>query len=61
MDDSVKQRMMVAFVAFNIVMILFQFLFNFGDAFTWGKLFMGLVVAGVAGAIAFFTMGLLNR
>lgn len=51
MDERTKQRVLLAVVAFNITVIGFQLLFNFGDAFTWTRALIGfacgLVAAGV--------------
>lgn len=51
MDESQKQRIMLAIIAFNITIIGYQLIFNMGASFTIIKLLAGLVLAaGVAGA-----------
>ena len=53
MDEQLKQRVLMAVLAFNLIIIAYQILFNsglvFGDAFSWGRLAIGLLIA-VAGA-----------
>lgn len=54
MDDALKQQVMITFVTFNIVFMLYQFLFNWTSEFTFGGVFMGLIVASAAAAGAWF-------
>jgi hypothetical protein len=61
MDEATKQKAMFAFIAFNIVVVLFQLLFN-SSPFAWTRLFLGLVIGGlVAGATYGITHYFQNR
>ncbi len=64
MDEQQKQRVMMAIVAFNMVIIAYQIIFNsglFGFPFSVGKLLIGLVVAAVIGGVAYVVAGLTQR
>ncbi len=64
MDEQQKQRVMMAIVAFNIVIIAFQIIFNsglFGFPFSVGRLLIGLVIAAVVGGIGYVVAGLMQR
>jgi hypothetical protein len=54
MDESQKQRVMYAIIAFNLTIITYQVIFNMGESFTWLKLLGGIVLAAVIGAGAYF-------
>lgn len=54
MDD--KNRILIPIVVFNIAFIVYQYFFNWFESFTWGGLFMGLLVGAVAAGIAFGAM-----
>jgi hypothetical protein len=53
MDESQKQRVMIAIIAFNLTIITFQLVFNMGESFTWLKLLGGLLLAAVVGGGAY--------
>ena len=62
MDDELKQRVMYAVIAFTWVVMIFQWFFNSGDVFTFGKAFLGVFLGIVAGGIAFgVTVVMQNR
>jgi hypothetical protein len=64
MDESQKQRVMVAIVAFNLTIITYQLVFNmnlFGFPFTVIKLLLGLVLAAVVGGAAYFGAQFMQR
>ncbi len=61
MDDAQKNRVMTAVVVFNIVLIAFQFFFNWGPDFSWLNLALGALVAGVAGGAAYGAMTALGK
>jgi hypothetical protein len=54
MDESQKQRVMVAIIAFNLTIITFQVALNMGQSFTLIKLLGGIVLAAVVAAGAYF-------
>lgn len=61
MDEQAKQALLVAVLAFNIVIILFQVLFNgfpgfISDTFTVPKLLGGLLLAAAIGGGIFAVM-----
>ena len=59
MDEALKQQILIGVVAFNIVMTLDGIFILWGD-FTILNLLMGVVVAAIFGAIAFFAAKLLQ-
>jgi hypothetical protein len=64
MDESQKQRVMLAIVAFNLTIITYQLIFNmnmFGFTFTWVKLALGLVLAAVVGGAAYVGAQFMQR
>jgi hypothetical protein len=52
MDDKTK----FSIIAFNVVFLLYQFIFNWGDSFTWGKLFLAFLLGTVAAGATFGVM-----
>ena len=54
MDD--KNRILIPIVVFNIVFMAYQFFFNWFETFTWGGLFMGLLIGAVAAGITLGAM-----
>ena len=54
MDD--KNRILVPVVVFNIVFMVYQYFFNWFEAFTWGGLFLGLLLGAVAAGVTFGAM-----
>lgn len=52
MDDSLKQKTLIALAAFNLTIIAYQILLN-SNPFSWGRLAVGLVLSLAAGGIAF--------
>ena len=64
MDDAQKQRLLVAIIAFNLTVLIFQVVFNmgmFGFAFTWGKLALAVVLGAVVGGGTYGAMQFLQR
>jgi hypothetical protein len=59
MDD--KNTVLIPVVVFNIVFILYQFFFNWYESFTWGGLFMGLLVGAVAAGLAYGVLAALKK
>jgi hypothetical protein len=57
MDDKSK----ISLIVFNVVFLLYQIVFNWGDAFTWTKLFLAFVVGGVAAAVTFGIMAAMKK
>jgi hypothetical protein len=53
MDESQKQRVMIAIIAFNLTIITYQLVLNMGESFTWLKLLGGIVLAAVVGGGAY--------
>jgi hypothetical protein len=51
MDD--KNRILIPIVVFNLVVVFYQLMFNTGASFTWGKLFLAIVLGTVAAGVAF--------
>jgi hypothetical protein len=54
-------RLLVPILAFNFVFIVYQYFFNWLDSFTWGGLFLGLLLGAVAAGVAFGAMTALKR
>jgi hypothetical protein len=52
MDDKTK----ISIIVFNVVFLLYQFLFNWGDSFGWGKLFLAFLLGTVAAGVTFGVM-----
>jgi hypothetical protein len=64
MDESLKQKAMAGFIAFNITVIIYQIGFNsglFGAEISFLKFLLALLLGGVVGGIAFGVMHLLQR
>ncbi|MCA9187682.1 MAG: hypothetical protein R3E01_09285 [Pirellulaceae bacterium] len=63
MDDQTRQSLLIAFIAFNITVFIFQIAFNgmLGGTFTWGRFMIGVLVAAVVGGITFGVTKALNR
>jgi hypothetical protein len=62
MDD--KNNYQLPIVVFNVVFILYQFIFNsglFGSVFTWGKLFLAILLGAVAAGITFGAMTMMKK
>lgn len=54
MDEQTKQALLVGILAFNLIIIFFQILFNgfpgiIVSEFSWLRLFAGLVLAAAVG------------
>jgi hypothetical protein len=61
MDDEQRQRLMIALVAFNLTIVIYQVVFNmglFGFTFSAGKLMLGLLLAAAVGAGGYFAAGM---
>lgn len=62
MDEQTKQALLIAILAFNIIIILFQVLFNgflggiFFKEFSYLRLFLGIVIAAGLGGGIFVVM-----
>ena len=54
MDEGLKQQIMITFVTFNVVFMLYQFLFNWTADFTYTGVFLGIILGGLAAAGAWF-------
>lgn len=52
MDDNQKQRVMMAVLAFNFVIIAYQIFFNW--QFSFLKFLLGALIAGACAALAYF-------
>lgn len=64
MDEKLKSQLMWAALGFNITIVLFQFLFNWGERgadFTFVKLILGLLLSGAVGAGCFFAAKMTQR
>ncbi len=61
MDDQQKQRVMMAIIAFNLTVLVFQFAFNWGDAFTWGKLGLAVLLGAIVGGVTYGAMQVLQK
>ena len=61
MNEQLKQRLIMAALGFNLTIIGYQVVFNsgfFGFQFTILKVILGLAIAAVVGAGAFFAAGM---
>jgi hypothetical protein len=56
MDDDLKQKLLPPLLAFNVVIITFQLIFNFSN-FSWLKFLLGAAIAAVAAGAAYFLSG----
>jgi hypothetical protein len=61
MDDLQKQCLRVAIVTLNFTIIGYQFLFNMGRSFTYGKLALGIVLGLAAAGIAYLATKLTQK
>jgi hypothetical protein len=61
MDETQKQRVMMAVVAFNLTAMAYQFGFNSGRHFTYPKLGLALGLGLVAAGIAYLVTKLLQK
>ena len=52
MDDQ-KNQIMIAVLTFNVVVMGYQFFFNWGENFGVGKLLLSIIVGCIAGGAAF--------
>jgi hypothetical protein len=59
MDD--KNTILIPVVVFNIVFMAYQFFFNWFESFTWGGLFIGLLVGAVAAGISFGVLSVIKK
>lgn len=53
MDERQKQRVLMAVVAFNVVAMAYQFVFNTFPTFTYPKLLLAVGLGAVAGGLAY--------
>jgi hypothetical protein len=63
-DEQRKQQLLISFIAFNLVVILYQLAFNSGlfhHPFAWSKMLLSLVLGLVAAGIAFGAVRFLQR
>ena len=64
MDEYLKQRLMMAALAFNITIIVYQIGFNsgmFGNDYSHFKLAIGLVIAAVLAGVAYVGVQMTQR
>jgi len=61
MNDSKTQHLKLALVVFNLVLIAYQLLFNFGESFAWSKVLLGGGVATLVAALVFGLLSLLKK
>ncbi len=61
MDELLKQRLMMAIVAFNLTIIIYQVGFNSGGSFTMLKVFIGVAIAAAAAAAAYVATQMTQR
>ena len=59
MDD--KNRILLPIVVFNLVFVVYQFFFNWGADFGWGKLFLAFVLGIVVAGITFGVMTMMGK
>lgn len=54
MDEQIKQAVLYAILAFNLVVIVFQLALNSGESFSYVKLLLGILLgAAIAGGVFF--------
>lgn len=64
MDENLKQRLLMAVLAFNITIIVYQIGFNsglFGNDYSHVKLAIGLVAAAAVGGAAYLGVQMTQR
>jgi hypothetical protein len=61
MDENLKQPLLVAAIAFSWAAMAYQWIFNMGLSFSYGKLLIATGIGVVAGAIAFFAARMMSR
>lgn len=54
MNEAQKKSVMMAILAFNLTFILYTFLFNYGENFSFLKVLLGLAIAAGAAAGGYF-------
>ena len=60
MDEQIKQPLLLGIAVGNIVLIGYQFLFNW-DPFKYGSAFLGLLIGAAVGGAVFLAMYFLGR
>jgi hypothetical protein len=61
MDDDVKRRVQVAIIAFGVVIMVYQFFWNWGADFdAFGLFFKAIPLAFLCAAIVFFAMTVID-
>lgn len=60
MDEELKQKVLVAAVAFNLTVVAYQVLFN-SASFSMVRLFLAFLLGAVIGGIAFGVMHFLQN
>ena len=60
MDDVTKQKLMFSVIAFNIVVVAYQLLFN-SNPFEFSRLIIALLIGAVVGGIVFGVMHFMSR
>lgn len=61
MDERTKQALMIAILVFNVVVILFQLVFNIGESFDPLKLLLGVVIGAAVGGVTFVVAKKMNN
>lgn len=59
MDETLKNRLLVAAFTFSIIVIIVQLFFN--SPFQWSTMLIGILIASVAAGAAFGAMVALNK
>lgn len=60
MDERNKQALLIAILVFNVVVILFQLIFNTGEGFSFLKLLLGIAIGAAIGGATFVVAKKLN-
>lgn len=60
MDDVTKQKIMFSVIAFNIVVVAYQLVFN-SDPFEFSNLIKGLLIGAAVGGLVFGVMHFVSR
>ncbi len=59
--DNQKNQILIAVLVFSLIVMLYQFLFNAGEDFSYLGVLIAMTIGGVAAVGAFFVAGKMNK
>jgi hypothetical protein len=59
--DNQKNQILIAVLVFSLIVMVYQFVFNSGDDFSFLGVLIAMAIGGVAAVAAFFVAGKMNK